>query len=358
MPTHTILAVDDNRTNLETLKMYLAKDYTLLLARSGEIALKFLEKRAVDLILLDLVMPGLGGKDTLLEVRRRYPQAHIPVMFLTASADSRDESECLRLGACDFIPKPVVPEVLLSRIQRTLELEDYRKTLQRRLQEKTVEVEKLALQSITTIANALDAKDVHSMGHSVRVAEYADKLARKLGWTAERCERLRRLALLHDVGKLGVPDAILNKPSRLTDEEFLQVKEHCNVGATILRNITSMPYLASGARFHHERYDGHGYPQGLKGNEIPEEARVLCIVNAYDAMTSSRCYRPSLPSSRAREEILLNAGTQFDPDMSRVFVQMLDDGEIVAQSGAKAGTESSRGQDGKPAEEVKSVQQG
>lgn len=325
---HTILVIDDSKTNLQILRNLLGGEYTVLLALSGEVGVRYLEKRQVDLILLDLLMPGMDGKETLQAIRKRPGWAKIPIIFLTASGGGQVEAECIRIGACDFISKPFVPEVLLSRISRTLELEDYRKALTQRLLEKTWEAENLALQAITTIANTLDAKDAYSKGHSARVAVYAEKLAGKLGWAEERCRRLRRIALLHDVGKIGVPDSILKKTSRLSEEEFLQIKTHSDAGATILKDISTMPYLAIGARFHHERYDGNGYPQGLRGEEIPEEARVIGVADAYDAMTSDRCYRRRMTNETARDEILANAGRQFDPHMAEVFAQMIEEGEI------------------------------
>ena len=326
---HTILAVDDSKTNLKVLRELLSPAYTVLLALSADIALQYLQKKQVDLILLDIVMPGMDGMTALHVIKGLPGCAALPIIFLTASKrDTHTETQCLRLGACDFITKPVVPEVLLSRISRTLELEDYRKSLSERLQEKTLEAEALALQAINTIANTLDAKDPYTKGHSVRVAAYSEALARGLGWPTTNCARLRKIALLHDVGKIGTPDSVLKKVTRLSDKEFAKIKQHCEMGAHILKDITTMPYLAMGALCHHERFDGKGYPHQLHGCEIPEEARIIGIADAYDAMTSDRCYRHHLSNEEARQEIIKNFGRQFDPAMAEVFVRLLDDGTV------------------------------
>lgn len=321
----TLLVVDDNKTNLQMVRSILGEKYTLLLALSGEIALRYVQKKNVDLILLDLFMPEMDGRQTL----RALPSyASVPVIFLTADLKESSEVECLRLGASDFIVKPFVAEVLLTRIERILELEAYRKDLQGRLREKTVALENVILQSITTIANTLDAKDEYTKGHSERVAEYAVALAKKRKWTTEECETLHRIALLHDVGKIGLPDAVLKKNSPLNDVEFAKVKEHTMMGANILKDITILKSICIGAQSHHERYDGEGYPQGLKGEEIPEVARIICIADAYDAMTTNRCYRPRLSDDRVMTELVEGSGTQFDPELVGDFIALLNDGVV------------------------------
>lgn len=324
----TLLVVDDNKTNLQMVRSILGDRYNLLLALSGEVAVRYAQKKTVDLILLDLFMPDMDGRETLRALRQIPTCANVPVVFLTADVKQSTEVECLRLGASDFIVKPFVAEVLLTRIERILELEDYRKDLQGRLREKTAALEDVILQSITTIANTLDAKDEYTKGHSERVADYAVALAVKRNWTPEECATLHKIALLHDVGKIGLPDAVLKKESPLNEDEFAQVKAHTLMGANILKDITTLKSIGIGAMSHHERYDGNGYPQGLKGKEIPEVARIICIADAYDAMTSDRCYRHRMSLKHVRQELMDGAGTQFDPELVADFVALLEEGKI------------------------------
>jgi len=201
--------------------------------------------------------------------------------------------------------------------------------LQRHLEEevdlKTHEIEKLSLHVVQTLAETIDAKDKYTNGHSTRVAEYAREIAKRAGYSRENQEHIYIMGLLHDVGKIGVPDAVINKPARLTDEEFLLIKTHPIQGAKILQTIEEMPQLATGARYHHERYDGKGYPDGLAGLEIPEEARIIGVADAYDAMTSNRSYRRSMSQEEVREQIVQGMGTQFDPHFAEIMLEMMDE---------------------------------
>ena len=175
------------------------------------------------------------------------------------------------------------------------------------------------------LAKAVDAKDTYTNGHSVRVAEYSKEISRRLGKTPEEQEKIYMMGLLHDIGKIGVPEAIINKNGKLTDEEFAKIKEHPSVGYEILRNVTELPTLATGARWHHERYDGRGYPDKLSGLDIPEEARIIAVADAYDAMTSNRSYRGLMPQEKVREQISNGRGSQFDPKFADVMLNMIDE---------------------------------
>lgn len=186
----------------------------------------------------------------------------------------------------------------------------------------------IADEVVQTLAHVIDAKDRYTNGHSVRVSAYAAALAEKLGWSKEEEDMLRYEALLHDVGKIGVPDSVLNKPGRLTDEEFSVIKSHTNIGGDILAESGELLGAAKTARFHHERYDGTGYPQALKGEEIPVHARVVAIADAYDAMHSNRVYRKGLPRDVIRSELVRGRGTQFDPVFLDAFLQLFDSGEL------------------------------
>ncbi len=196
------------------------------------------------------------------------------------------------------------------------------------LEEKNAQARQMTMQTVMTIVNTIDAKDEYTKGHSQRVAEYAVALAEELGMAEEEVERIRYIGLLHDIGKIGVPDAILNKPGRLNNTEFSLMKLHTVVGGEILKDINSMEDLDVGAKYHHERYDGKGYPEGLIGEEIPFVARIIGIADAYDAMTSHRVYRKRLSDETVQEEIARCAGTQFDPKLAEVFLRMIKDGKL------------------------------
>ena len=179
-------------------------------------------------------------------------------------------------------------------------------------------------QTAEALATAIDAKDPYTHGHSARVAMYSTQIAREAGLSEEECEQVYFAALLHDVGKIGVPSAVINKPGRLTDEEFAMIKQHPVTGNQILSSIQQSPYLSIGAHYHHERYDGRGYPTGLKGNDIPQIARIIGVADAYDAMTSRRSYRDPIPQQTVREELIKGTGTQFDPEYAKIMVHLID----------------------------------
>ena len=194
--------------------------------------------------------------------------------------------------------------------------------------ERANQLERLSDEMVETLARAIDAKDRYTNGHSFRVSEYAVKLAGKLGWDEKEISDLEREGLLHDIGKIGIPDAVLNKPGRLTDEEFETIKSHTTIGKTILEGMEGMDAAAEAAAYHHERFDGRGYPEGLKGEKIPLHARVISIADAFDAMRSDRVYRKGLSTEVIREELIKGKGTQFDPELLPVFVEMLDEGKV------------------------------
>jgi putative two-component system response regulator len=182
----------------------------------------------------------------------------------------------------------------------------------------------LSEQVMRTLANTIDAKDAYTRGHSVRVAEYAQEIARRLGKTQEQIENIFYSGLLHDIGKIGVPDDIVKKSDKLADQEYAVMKAHPVLGADILKDMTEIPMAAVGAHWHHERYDGTGYPDGLRGEEIPEPARIIGVADAYDAMTSKRLYQDVLPQDVVRSEIVKGRGTQFDPVIADIMLDMID----------------------------------
>ena len=179
-------------------------------------------------------------------------------------------------------------------------------------------------QTAIALVSAIDAKDNYTQGHSVRVAEYSRKIAELSGKNKKECDDIYYAALLHDVGKIGIPDNIINKQGKLTPEEYAEIKTHTVIGDQILANISNYIHLSTAARYHHERYDGAGYPDGLKGTEIPELARIISVADAYDAMTSNRSYRRMLSQEEVRNELVRCSGTQFDPDFARIMIRLVD----------------------------------
>ena len=184
-------------------------------------------------------------------------------------------------------------------------------------------------ETILAIAKAVDAKDGNTSQHSARVSLYSVMIARRLGWSEKDCDNLRQIALLHDIGKIGIPDSILNKPGKLTAEEYDVMKTHVSIGARILKGFTLVEHLDEGVRYHHERYDGRGYMEGLKGEEIPLDARIIGIADAFDAMTSNRVYRERLDMETVIGELKKGRGAQFDPALVDVFLELIEDGSIA-----------------------------
>ncbi|MBR5357127.1 MAG: HD domain-containing protein [Lachnospiraceae bacterium] len=217
----------------------------------------------------------------------------------------------------------------LEQYEYDARLSDEVETMTRRVNERSEQIEEMSFQMIQTLANAIDAKDTYTKEHSLRVSQYSVALARALGWNERRISRLRYDAMVHDIGKIGIPDDILNKKARLTEEEFEIIQSHTIRGYQIFEKTTAFPTAKLVARHHHERFDGTGYPDHLKGKDIPENARIVCIADAFDAMSSDRCYRKALSIENIREEIEKGAGTEFDPEYAEVFIKLLDDKVIT-----------------------------
>ena len=212
------------------------------------------------------------------------------------------------------------------------ELENLQRALKVSVEKKTVEatqrrekLERLTMQMMYTLSETIDAKDRYTSGHSARVARYSKMLAQKKGLSAEKCQQIFMMGILHDIGKVGVSSKIINKTSKLTDQEFAQMKTHPAIGSSILEKVSLLPELKTGARWHHERIDGRGYPDGLHGDKIPLEAKIIAVADAYDAMTSSRSYRKPMEQAAVREQLVKGMGTQFDREIAGLMVELIDD---------------------------------
>ena len=328
----SILAVDDDNIILLAIQSLFGIRYDVRCVSSGAEALAELVKEKPDLVLLDLHMPGMDGLEVMSRLRCIEGCEDLPVVFLTGDNDADTEAKIFAAGAMDFLAKPMVMQVALHRIHRILENRHLQVSLRneveqkiRAAQESRRRILNFSEQIIHALSGAIDAKDSYTNGHSARVAKYARELARRLGKPAEEINEIYNVALLHDVGKIGIPNSIINKPGKLNAEEYTIIKNHVIMGYEILKQISELPALSVGARSHHERFDGTGYPDGKKGEDIPEIARIICVADCYDAMSSDRIYRKALPQFMVREEIERNKGTQFDPKIAEVMLQMIDE---------------------------------
>jgi putative two-component system response regulator len=322
-----ILIVDDEETIRSLLHQELSGEgYHCKEAGSAGQALDELRNNVVALVLLDIKMPGKSGTELLPEIKASYPDT--AVVMATAITDTSTAIQCMKQGAYDYITKPFnLDEVILgvdrALEKRRLELEnrDYQQHLEQKVEEQAKKIRASFLSAITALAYALEAKDKYTSGHSQRVAETSVAIAKELGMPQDSIDKIRLAGLVHDIGKIGVRESVLNKPCRLTDEEFNHIKSHCEIGEHILTPIVEDEEILKAVRHHHERYDGRGYPDGLSGKQIPLGARILAVADTYDAMTSERPYREAMSAEATYTEIERGKGTQFDPEVVDAFLR-------------------------------------
>ncbi|MBR3664516.1 MAG: response regulator [Desulfovibrio sp.] len=330
---YRVVVVDDDPLILKRAWTMLSEaGLKVAVLKSGSRLFDYLQSNErPDLILLDISMPQMDGFETLQLLRKQEtPGQEIPVIFLTGNEEADAEIKGLSYGAMDFIRKPLIANILVLRVTHAIELVRLQRDLASEVAKKTKENEQLFFHVVSSLASAIDAKDTYTNGHSNRVADYAKEIARRSGYDKTMQNAIYMMGLLHDVGKIGVPDSVINKPARLTDEEFEQIKKHTLVGGRILENIREMPRLSAGARWHHEKFGGGGYPDGLRGEAIPEEARIIAVADAYDAMSSNRSYRKALPQETVRAEIAKGKGSQFDPRFAEIMLAMIDEDKDYA----------------------------
>jgi putative two-component system response regulator len=304
-------------------------------AASGEAALAIFEAGPVPLVLTDLYMPGMDGVTLLREVLDRHPDT--AVLIITGVAEVKTAVECLQLGAMDYLSKPVLVEEVRTRVNNALEkrrltLENrwlqrtYQERLEERLRELSRKNQEMFLGQVQMAVRMLEAKDVYTRGHSQRVSIYATRTAVQLGITGGLLDQIRLGGELHDIGKIGTRDAILNKPGPLTADEFEEVKRHVLEGEEILEPLRKEhPAVLQIVRWHHEHLDGKGFPDHLTGEGIPLVARIAAVADSFDAMTTSRAYRPPRDVSTAMDELDRCAGSQFDPDVVGAFHRAFQD---------------------------------
>lgn len=323
-----VLIVDDEEGIRRLLHQKLSGEgYQCQEASNAEQALEKLKSGPVALVLLDIMMPGKKGSELLPEIKASYPDT--AVVMATATTDTSIAIQCMKQGAYDYISKPFdLNEVALgierALEKRRLELEnrDYQQQLERKVEEQARKIRASFFNAMIALVHALEAKDSYTSGHSQRVSEVSVAVAEALGMPPESVQKIRLAGLIHDIGKIGVREFVLNRPGRVTDEEFLHIKSHTGVGMRILIPIVEDKEILEMVEHHHERYDGTGYPDGLSGEQIPFGARILMVTDSYDAMTSERPYRQAMDIEKACAEIEDGKGSQFDPKVADAFLKI------------------------------------
>ncbi len=337
-----ILLVDDDKFDRAFITDLLApKNFSIDQAENGDQALALLSGKKYDLLLSDIYMPGITGIEMIQKIRE--VDANLQIILFTGHADLATAIEAVKLGVYDYIVKPFDPEDLIWRVDQALEKSrqvkldlDARVELVERVNAQSERIRLIFYEAVQTLVNAIEAKDQYTKGHSIRVTQYAMWYAKHSEIPFEEASDIQLAARLHDIGKLGIADAILNKTGTLTDEEYNIIKKHPVTSYKILKPIMNDSILKT-IRYHHERWDGKGYPDGLAGDLIPVGARIVCLADSFDAMTSFRSYKKAMTLDKAIEEIERCAGTQFDPGIVPGFVEAVrlnrEQEELVTTSG-------------------------
>jgi putative two-component system response regulator len=340
-PQDVVLVVDDNPNNLRVLSTMLEQaGFRVRVADNGDIALRSTAIAPPDLILLDIQMPKMDGYEVCRTLKRDPKTKDIPVIFISALHETKDKVAAFRAGGMDYISKPFNVEEVLARVQTHLKLYRMQRHLEERVASKTQELRStyeslqvrerqfssILFQTIEVMAKTVEKRDPYTAGHQERVAYLAEKIARQMEMEEEQIVGLRLSAMIHDIGKLSVPSEILSRPGRLAETEFALVKAHAETGYEIVKDVEFPWPVAQIIRQHHERMDGSGYPQGLKGDEILPEARILAVADVCEAMASHRPYRPARGVERALEELKNHRGTLYDPDSVDALLALVDAG--------------------------------
>lgn len=335
-PAHRCLVVDDEPRLRRALARLMETDgFACREAGSGLEALEVLAREPVDLVLSDMRMPGMDGAALLREVAVRHPD--VAMVMITAVAEVDVAVSCLSAGAMDYITKPFVFEEVRARVAQALEKRrlvrenrGYQERLEERVRAQAARIEMLFLASVQSLVESLELKDPYTRGHSMRVSRYATAIARTLGFDAARVRQIELGGQLHDIGKIGVREDVLNKPGPLTPEEYEHIMTHPMLGWRVLRPLLGdNPIVLNITRSHHERVDGRGVPDGLAGEAIPVEARIVSVADAFDAMMSRRPYRRGLTHEDALAELRRSAGTQFDTEAVDAFLDAVASGALV-----------------------------
>lgn len=329
----TILAVDDTPENLDVVKGVLADDYVVKAAINGKMALKIAKSNPPDLILLDIMMSEMDGYEVCKQLKKDEATQGIPIMFLSAKDQVADEQKGFELGAVDYIQKPVSPPILKARIRTQLALYDHNRVLEQKVSERTAEIRALNIEIeatqrevVFTMGAIGETRSKETGNHVKRVAEYSRIFALHCGLSEDEANLIKMASPMHDIGKVGIPDIILNKPARFTPEEFEQMKKHSELGYEMLKH-SNRPILKMAATLayeHHEKWNGKGYPQGLAGENIHLYGRITAIADVFDALGSARCYKEAWEDDKVLALIKEEKGAHFDPKLVDIFFEHLD----------------------------------
>jgi putative two-component system response regulator len=334
-----VLVVDDEAFVRDLLARWLTDEgYVCAQAPNAQAAWEHLQVSDVHVVTLDIRMPGRSGIDLLGTIRDTYPDR--AVIMMTAVGETKTAIDALTHGAWGYLIKPVEREELLFQMSRALERRQlliekrqYTHRLEERVREQTLTIRRAHEETIHRLVGASMYRDEETGAHIKRTGLFSEVLVKAAGWSSAEAEMLRMAAPMHDVGKIGIPDAILQKPGKLTREEFEIMKTHTVIGADMLAgsDVLMLQMARDIALGHHERWDGGGYPNGLAGSDIPETARIVAIVDVYDALTHDRVYRPALPEEEALDIMQKGVGTQFDPVLSTLFLSLLPEISQIAE---------------------------
>lgn len=322
----TILVVDDTPENIDVLTGVLRDDYKVKAALNGHVALKIANgKQKPDLILLDVMMPELDGHEVCRQLKSNPDTAKIPVIFVTAKTEVRDEQAGFELGAVDYITKPVSPPLVKARVKTQLALYDQAKHLEKLVQQRTKELNDTRVEIIRRLGRAAEFKDNETGMHVIRMSWFSRFLAEQIGKDDDWCELLYNAAPMHDIGKIGIPDRVLLKPGKLDEEEWAIMQKHAEYGAEIIGEHPSplLQLAKEVAIYHHEKWNGKGYPNGLSGDAIPLSARIVAIADVFDALTSERPYKKAWSEEDAIGLLKKEAGEHFDPNLVPKFIECL-----------------------------------
>ncbi len=322
----TILIVDDAPENIDILRGLLKDEYKIKVAINGAKALKIAQSTPdLDLILLDVMMPDMDGYEVCRQLKSQISTVSIPVIFVTAKGETDDETLGFDLGAVDYITKPISPPIVKKRVQIHLALHNEKRLLEALVLERTQELEASRKEIIACLGKAAEYKDNDTGMHVKRMSHYAKVIGLAMGMSEEEANALQETAPMHDIGKIGLPDHILKKPAKLNTEEIQHMRQHPQIGVDILGGQTCplLNMARSIAISHHEKWDGSGYPKGLKGEEIPLHGRIAAIADVFDALTTKRPYKEAWPLEKALNLLKEESGKHFDPKLVELFMESL-----------------------------------
>lgn len=335
----TILIVDDTPENIDVLAGSLKDKYKIKVATNGAMALKIVEKQpAPDLVLLDIMMPGIDGFEVCERMKAQLHTRSIPIIFVTAKISPADELRGLELGAVDYITKPISPPVVIQRVQTHLALHNQNRELYNKVKEQTDTINETRLKIIQRLGRAAEYKDNETGLHVIRMSHYSRLLGIAIGMSEVDADLVFNAAPMHDIGKIGIPDAILKKPAKLDEDEWFIMQQHANIGAEILGDDEGSELLNMArtvALTHHEKWDGNGYPNGLSGEEIPLVGRIVAIADVFDALTSERPYKKAWSIDDALALIERESGKHFDPTLVPAFLEIRPQLETIQKQYAE-----------------------